>query len=274
MSQQQKTNLSSNSTTGAPLSGSRDEGATAPHDWWSTFFHGIALDFWKAAMSSEQTRKEADFIQSMLQLNPRDHVLDVPCGNGRLALELAARGLHVTGVDIAPENIDQARAASEMLHNRVHWKCSDMRDLPWEAAFDGAFCFGNSFGYLQDHENEQFLTAMAGTLKSGAGFIISGSCAEALLPHYQERKWFQIGDICFLSAGRYDVYSSRLEIDYTFIRDGKMETRPASQRVYSCGELCRLAERCGFTDFHAYGSMQGEALGLGSPGMLLLMRRK
>ena len=37
---------------------------------------------------------------------------------------------------------------------RVTWEQRDMRDLPWQARFDGAFCVGNSFGYLDDEGNE------------------------------------------------------------------------------------------------------------------------
>jgi hypothetical protein len=31
--------------------------------WWENFFHGVALDFWRAVVSDDQTREEADFIQ-------------------------------------------------------------------------------------------------------------------------------------------------------------------------------------------------------------------
>jgi SAM-dependent methyltransferase len=36
-------------------------------------------------------------------------VLDLGCGTGSVALRLAARGLHVTGVDLSPEMLDFAR---------------------------------------------------------------------------------------------------------------------------------------------------------------------
>jgi hypothetical protein len=39
-----------------------------------------------------------------------------------------------------------------------------MRDLLWRSRFDGAFCFGNSFGYLDDEGNAAFLRAVAAAL--------------------------------------------------------------------------------------------------------------
>src|SRR5882672_6968715 len=99
-------------------------------NWWEHFFHGIALDFWRAAVSVEQTRAEADFLQQQLQIPGAGKILDVPCGNGRLSLELASRGFDLTGVDLASEFIEEARAESAERGLRVDWFNRDMRELP------------------------------------------------------------------------------------------------------------------------------------------------
>src|SRR5882762_7459486 len=85
---------------------------TIPTNWYEDFFHGIALDLWRKAIRPEQTKAEADFLVNVLQCEAGSHLLDVPCGNGRLSLELARRGYRVTGVDIAEEFIEEARAAT------------------------------------------------------------------------------------------------------------------------------------------------------------------
>src|SRR6266550_843436 len=61
----------------------------------------------------------ADFI-ARLELEPNERVLDVACGTGNLAIPAARAGAAVTGVDIAPNLIDQARmrAKSEDLTAR------------------------------------------------------------------------------------------------------------------------------------------------------------
>ena len=128
-------------------------------DWWKTFFHGVALDFWRAAISDQQTLAEANFIQEQLKVGTSSEVLDVPCGNGRLALELANRSLKLTAVDFAAEFIDEAKRKSAERGLEIEWHQRDMRDLPWTSRFDGAFCFGNSFGYMDDAANEEFLNS-------------------------------------------------------------------------------------------------------------------
>jgi SAM-dependent methyltransferase len=240
-------------------------------EWWQNFFHGIALDLWRQAVTEEMTRAEADFIEKTLRLAPHAKILDAPCGNGRLALELASRGYQPTGVDIASEFIDEARSKSAERQLNVSWKQGDMRDLPWPEEFDGAFCFGNSFGYLDDDGNRDFLRAVAGALKPGARFIVNTPMmVESLLPNFQERRWYQIGDILFLIHNRYDHIVSRVETDYTFIRDGKVDRRFGSQRVYTYREFVQRLEEAGFTHFDGYGSLSQEPFKLGSPTLLMV----
>ncbi len=56
--------------------------------WYRTFFRGLANDMWRQAVPPELTRKQAEFI-AQHGAPPGGLVLDVPCGNGRIALELA-----------------------------------------------------------------------------------------------------------------------------------------------------------------------------------------
>ena len=47
------------------------------------FFRGLALEFWRNAVSAEQTAADVDFIEGELGLAIASRVLDIPCGNGR-----------------------------------------------------------------------------------------------------------------------------------------------------------------------------------------------
>lgn len=243
-------------------------------NWWENFFHGIALDFWRAAVTDEQTCREADFIQQQLQITTPARVLDVPCGSGRLAIELAGRGFDLTGVDIAWEFIDEARAASTTRALNIEWHSRDMRELPWREVFEAAFCFGNSFGYLNDEGNAQFLKAVARTLKPGARLVIeTGAIAESILPNFQPRRWFEIGGIKLLIDSRYDYNKGRIFTEYTFIRDGQSEKRPSSQRVYTCSELGSLLADAGLEVRASLASLNGDAFQLGAEKLFLVAQK-
>jgi SAM-dependent methyltransferase len=244
-------------------------------NWWENFFHGVALDFWRAVVSEEQTRAEGDFIQRQLQLFPGAKVLDVPCGNGRLSVELARRGFQLTGVDIAREFIDEAKMKSSAGGVPVEWHECDMRNLPWTGKFDGAFCFGNSFGYLDDQGNADFLKAVANALRPDAKFIIdSGAIAECLLPVFQEHRSFEVGGITLVADSRYDHAQGRMFTDYTFLRDGQTDKRPSSQRVYTYHELAGLLGEAGLEPVSAHSSLAAEPFKLGSPRLLLVSEKQ
>ena len=185
-------------------------------NWWENFFHGVALDFWRAAVSEEQTRAEADFIQKQLQLSAGAKVLDVPCGNGRLSIELAQRGFQLTGVDLASEFIAEGELKSVAARVPVNFHERDMRDLPFGSEFDGAFCFGNSFGYLDDEGDADFVKAVSNALRPGAKFVIdSGAVAECLLPVFQEHRSLEFGGITLVADSRYDH-----ELPFNYIQLG------------------------------------------------------
>ena len=62
--------------------------------------------------ASRQTHERnllIDFLCKKLRLRPNAKVLDVTCGPGLYAVELASRGCQVTGIDFSPAAISHAR---------------------------------------------------------------------------------------------------------------------------------------------------------------------
>ena len=89
----------------------------------------IAGDFGEIAKSIETGAEE--FV-ARLDLKPGMKVLDVACGTGNLAIPAAHAGADVTGIDIAPNLIEQAqaRAADERLETR--FDVGDAEALPYD----------------------------------------------------------------------------------------------------------------------------------------------
>jgi ubiquinone/menaquinone biosynthesis C-methylase UbiE len=72
-----------------------------------------------------------------LKITSVDHVLDVGCGTGLLSLSLAGVAGQVTGIDLTPEMLAQARALqTELKISNVRWQQGDILPLPFpDAAF-------------------------------------------------------------------------------------------------------------------------------------------
>jgi ubiquinone/menaquinone biosynthesis C-methylase UbiE len=247
---------------------------SVPTNWYEDFFHGLALDLWRKAISPEQTKAEADFLVKALRVDKGSHLLDVPCGNGRLAFELAKRGYRVTGVDISdefiaeawsqlnPPSIDHPSAAAAPGTtaaggiDSVEFLLGDMRRIGGEKLYDGALCFGNSFGFLEYADMEKFLKGIARTLKPGARFVIeTGMAAESILPKFETETSHQVDDISVTIKERYLAEESCIDTEYVFERDEKSETRLAKHWIYTVAEIRRMLERAGFAVEAMFGSL-------------------
>jgi len=241
-------------------------------NWQADFFHGVALEFWRRAVSPEQTRTEVDFLEKALGAGPDSHLLDVPCGNGRHAIELARRGYSLTGVDSSQEFVADARAATSF---SIRWVLGDMCELPWTEEFHGAYCSGNSFGYLDAWGARKFLTAIARTLRPGGRFVMdTGMAAESILPTLGTGRSHRMGDMIVLSENRYHPMESRLDIDYTFIQQGKMETRPSTSYCFTSGEICRMHAEAGLEVTGLFDWYRDSPYQLGSRGLVVVSQKR
>lgn len=240
--------------------------------WWEGFFSGSALDFVRYSRDEEQTREEADLVQQALGLPLGAKILDVPCGGGRLSWELASRGYRLTGVDLSLPLLETARTVAEAHKADIAWEHRDMRDIPWKGEFDGALCFWSSFGYFDEQGNADFLSAVSQALKPGARFVLDTPLVETRLPEMESepRVWWRVGDLYALEERRFDHAYSRVESDWTFLQNGRVEKKSLSLRLYTYRELCSLLDDAGFGNHQAFGTLDLEPFALGSTWLYLV----
>ena len=121
-------------------------------EWWSAFFAGNWLDV-QRNVRAERTSDEVAFLESTLNLTPGCRILDVPCGNGRLALPLAERGYRITGVDITKVLLKEALSTSREANLDLELHESDMRDIcPGQKHSTRHSAFGEVSGTLTTTE--------------------------------------------------------------------------------------------------------------------------
>jgi SAM-dependent methyltransferase len=94
----------------------------------------MAGDYSLIAKSTELGTQE--FV-NRLALTPGTRLLDVACGSGNVAIEAAHRGAVVTGVDIAPNLLEEGRKRAADAGVAVQFDEGDAEQLPYpDAAFD------------------------------------------------------------------------------------------------------------------------------------------
>ncbi|MBO3739315.1 class I SAM-dependent methyltransferase [Actinoplanes flavus] len=109
---------------------------------------------------------EARMIDAMVPRGAR--ILDAGCGTGRVGGHLAASGHDVTGVDLDPELIAEARAQ----HPGPHWQVGDLSELDLPDRYDVIVCAGNVMTFAGPSTRVEILRRFAAHLADGGRAVI------------------------------------------------------------------------------------------------------
>jgi SAM-dependent methyltransferase len=117
------------------------------------------------AAAGEDVHGEASFVMG---LAPAD-VLDAGCGTGRVAIELARRGVRVAGVDVDASMIAEARR----LAPELDWAHADVAGLDLGRRFDVVLMAGNVPLFCHPEHRGALVASCARHLCAG-GALVSG----------------------------------------------------------------------------------------------------
>ncbi|MCV7150966.1 class I SAM-dependent DNA methyltransferase [Mycolicibacterium pyrenivorans] len=123
------------------------------------------------AASGASVHGEADLIESLLRESGGTRVLDAGCGTGRVAIELAARGFSVTGIDLDPAMLTAARAKAPQLR----WIEADLVDAGshLNESFDLVALPGNVMIFVERGTEGRVIAELAALLVPG-GLLVAG----------------------------------------------------------------------------------------------------
>jgi SAM-dependent methyltransferase len=217
-------------------------------EWWQEMFQAEAWQETQLAWDElEDADEQVDRVIRALRLEPGMRILDAPCGTGRIAARLAARDYEVVGVDITERFLEVGRERAD----GVRYERADVRELEFRDEFDAVFCLWGSFGYFDDDGNLAQARAAADALRPGGRYLIDTVVADGVLAQFKERDWFERSGGYVLTENTWAPGSGRVEADWTFLHDGRVDVRHSSVRVYTVHELSELLLSAGFASFEA-----------------------
>jgi len=224
-----------------------------PPDWWRTSFNSLYLKTDGDVFENDRnTVEEVDLLIRSTGLERKDRILDLCCGQGRHALELARRGFqYVTGLDRSRYLIRLARKRAKQHNLQVSLHEGDVRKFRFgDGKFQCVCILGNSFGYFERPEDDlAVLEAVKRTLAFGGKLVMDLMDGEWMCRHFEPRSWEWIDQNHFVCRERslakdHDRLISREVVVH--VERGVITDQFYAERLYSKERLEALLSGLGF----------------------------
>jgi ubiquinone/menaquinone biosynthesis C-methylase UbiE len=197
--------------------------------WYREFFENMGTEYEDYPFTKD-TENEVNWMIKEHLTDPGMKILDVGCGTGRHAINLAAKGyIHITGIDLSPGMISAAQKAAKKNRANIDFRICDARELPFNSEFDAALCLcEGAFGLLEnDAENYKILKAIHKALKKNGVFLLT--------------------TLNLFRDGEFDPMTCRSYIEMEITgKGGKKKILKCSDRSYTFPELKWVLEQTGF----------------------------
>jgi SAM-dependent methyltransferase len=243
--------------------------------WWEEVFSEDWAGSERSVTPGEVAR-EVDFIESSLGIEPSAKVLDLGCGAGHHAVELARRGYRVVGYDLSLHQLDLARKHAQEYGHEVGLVHGDMRQMTFDGEFDAVLCWHTTFGYFEEDKNRPSAAAMLRALRPGGTLLLEVVNRDFIMAHEPGHIAFRIGTGVCIEDIRIDYITSRLRVTRILIwDDGSVGQQSHSARVFSLHEIGGLLHEVGFRvcEVSGHPSTRGGFFGQTSPEIIVLARR-
>ena len=251
-----------------------------PHDNLEEFRDPANYDLEEGERSAERIAFYCNFAEAV-----GGPVLEVACGTGLVAIPVAARGLEVTGVDLARPMLDYARLKAQNQKLSIEWVEADARGLDLRRQYQFIYMTGNAFqAFLSREDQESLLASVKRHLAVDGTFAFetrnpSGHDLSPIPNEEYERSYTSLeGNRVDLSYTQvYDPLAQLMHwTTYRRWRDGEgdhvTETRIACRFTYP-QELESLLHYNGFQIVQQYGNWNKEPLMAGSASIINICRQ-
>lgn len=228
--------------------------------WYEDLFEDFAAAYDRQPFT-QGTLAECDFLQAELGISPGMAILDVGCGTGRHAVELARRGYRVTGLDLSPAQLRRARLKARQAGVTVRFVRRDARRFRFARPFDAVImlCEGGFPLMETDAENYRILACAARALRPGGRFVFTTLNALFPLAH-SIREFTDAGSAGVRTeAQSFDLMTFRDRSTVTVTDDsGRERTLRCSERYYAPSEIDWMLRSLGFDEIAIHGCATGE----------------
>ena len=240
-------------------------------DWYEHWFGSL---YYKILYQNRDELEAQEFIENLLhylQPMPGCAMLDIACGEGRFAVQLAEHGYDVTGIDISHLSIEQAKANE---NEHLHFFVQDMRFPFYINYFDYAFNFFTSFGYFtHDRDHAMAAKSFAAALKKNGILVIDYLNKEQVLDNLVSEETIRRGSYTFRINRKLERDHITKTIEFTDA-DNKLRHYTESVAAFSLSDFIQIFKKAGLSLIGTFGDYQlGIYDPLTSPRMIMVFKK-
>ncbi len=241
--------------------GSWQETQTRPEDP----FAAIAPHY-DALMENVPYGAWADYVTELCTragrpIRPGSRLLDLATGTGSVALEFAARGCTVVGLDLSQAMLEQARRKAREREIPAEFVQADLADFRLPARFDHAVCLYDSLNYLLDPASfKRAFANIRAALKPDGVLVFDVNTIRALEAELFTQRSAPGAAIEYRWVSKYDPNTrlSVIRMDFRVRATGERIQVVHRQRGYTDGQIRAALRRAGFTHIAAYDAYRFE----------------
>ena len=231
------------------------------NQWYEELFTNYAQKYDRESFV-QGTIGECDFIEQEINYDKNTRILDIGCGTGRHAIELATRGYKITGIDLSESQLKRARKKAAAQNLSINFALQDARELTFANEFDLVImlCEGGFSLMETDEMNFQILRNASNALKPQGKLIFT--TLNGLFPLFHSVKEFMAAESKAGNA-QYDNNS----FDLMTLRDrhtikieddlGNVKKLECNERYYVPSEITWLLTTLNFPVIDIFGAKLG-----------------
>ncbi|MCK4572156.1 class I SAM-dependent methyltransferase [candidate division WOR-3 bacterium] len=232
----------------------------------------------------EYSRKMSELLPSILRqfkVTPKK-ILDIACGEGSFALEMAIKGFQVTGIDRSADMLRIARKKTKKKKLKVKLIQQDMCSLKFSEEFNLVTCWFDSLNYLLENKDlENTFLGVSRALKEGGIFIFDMNTIYGLSVQWQENPSTVEQDIPRLLEIHQTKYNPKERIATlkitVFIKKNEEWIRideVHKERGYTLGEIRQSLKKANLEELACWGSLAPKIKPTPSTGRVWFVAKK
>jgi len=242
-------------------------------EWFADWFSREEYELVYRNRDKDDALRLLNLFERVVQPEKGARILDLACGRGRHAVNLAHRGYEVTGVDLGEPIIKQARLRAVRENVNVRFVQGDMREPVENGVFDGVLNLFTSFGYFEDDADHQRVIEVVSRMLPSQGwffqdFLNAEYVRNTLIPDDERVE----GDT-IIKQHRW-IESGRINKTITLQRSDDIHTFTESVRLLTIEDFSRWYRNAGLEIIDVYGSYNGDPLSDKSPRLILYSRKR